>query len=888
MEDKRDEPQEDKALDLAEIKKRKKELLKKAKEKKNWLIYGAMLIIAWFGYHIRTLNIPLLQGKWLPDVDSYAFLRYAEYIVEHGKMMAFDALRYYPFGYNPQYEFGLLSYVIAYLYKILHFFNPSATVVDAAIQYPVLAFVGIAIFFFLFIKQVFNFKVAIVSTAFLTVLPAFLYRTMAGVSDKEPLGVLLLFMMLYFFILAMKEDSLKKYCIYAGISGILTGFMGGVWGGVQFMLLTFGAYAIIATLFQLFRKKDFFIYAIWTFISMIFLYIIYPTRYNLNIFLTSFTTQILLLGLMVSAIFFILSLPKFKEIKEKIENKMPLGLFSLIVTAILGAVLIVLISGPEAVTGVLKNLYVQLTKPFGTTRWQLTVAENHQPFFTDIVSQFGWKFILLFFGGAITLFYMSIKKQLDKKSRTLLTGLFSLFLIAFSMSRYSASSSVFNGETGISQLTYIGSLLAFFAVLIYGYLKLFSKNKDAFNKLKKIKTLPLFLLVWLIIMLVASRSAIRLLFIFAPITALFVGYFTIKAFKKAKTLKKESYKLISHLIIILLIGSLFIGFAKSSLSQASYVGPSYNIQWQNAMSWARDNTPKDAVFAHWWDYGYWVQWGAHRATLSDGGNAYNGINYFVGRHVLTGQSEIEALEFLKARNATHLLIIKEEIGKYPAFSSIGADENYDRYSWISTFRLQPDQIRETRNETLLFFAGGTPLDDDFIWQDQLFPAESSGIGAFIVPLTSTEVQNGNETQVVQNIGQPRAIIVYNGIQKDIPLKCVYFNGQELTFEGESLPGCLRIMPEFENNNQANPFGAALYLSPDVYKGLFAKLFLLNHESEYFKLAYSDENTGMPLALYQGRLVGPLKIWDITYPNNLTIPEEYYYNRIPNAKLDEVK
>jgi len=891
FEEKRDEFQEDsveeKAFDLNEIKKRKEELLKKAKEKKNWLIYGVMFIIAWFGYHIRTKNLPLLEGKWLPDVDSYAFLRYAEYIVEHGKLMALDTLRYHPFGFDPTYEFGLLSYTIAYLYKILHFFNPSATVVDAAIQYPPIAFFIAAIFFFLFVKKVFNFKIAIVATAFLTVVPPFLYRTMAGVSDKEALAIMFFFGAFYFFASAMKTEKIKEQTIYGILAGIFTGLTGAIWGGVAFMFLTFGTFAIIGTLFHFIKKKHFYVYCLWMFPTMIVLYISYPMRYNLNSFLTSFTTQIMLAGFLTVLIFFILSHPKFTEYKEKIETKMPLGLFSLIAIAVLGIIFIIFISGTEAITNIISNLYTQLTHPLGTNRWQLTVAENHQPYFTDWIGQLSWKYIWLCFGGAALLFYNTLKK-INKKTALNLTVLYSLFLITFSMSRYSPSSAIFNGETTLSQFTYIGSLILFLGVLVYGFIKSYYHKKELFKKVQKIATMPIFLLIWFTIMIVAARSAIRLLFVFAPITAIFVGYLAIAGFEKSKLLKKDAYKIIALIIIIFLIGTTFISFSKTTMAQASYVGPSFNLQWQNAMSWARENTPEDAVFAHWWDYGYWVQWGANRATISDGGNAFDGINHFVGRHVLTGQSEREALEFLKARNVSHLLIIKEEIGKYPAFSSIGADVNYDRYSWINTFVLQPDQTRETRNQTLYFYTGGTPLDDDLIYQDQLFPAGSSGIGAFMIPVEDIEVQNGNETTVMQSVGQPKAIVVYNGIQKEVPLKCIYINGQEITFPGESLEGCLRVMPTFSNNNQINPIGSALYLSPDVYKGLFAKLFLLNHESEYFKLAYSDENSGMPLGMYNGQLIGPLKIWEVSYPDDLVIPPEYYINQMPDIKLNEVK
>ena len=45
-------------------------------------------------------------------------------------------------------------------------------------------------------------------------------------------------------------------------------------------------------------------------------------------------------------------------------------------------------------------------------------------------------------------------------------------------------------------------------------------------------------------------------------------------------------------------------------------------------------------------------------------------------------------------------------------------------------------------------------------------------------------------------------------------------------------------------------------------GLFARLYLFNQKVPGFKEAYND---GTPLALYQGRLIGPIRIWEIEYP-----------------------
>jgi dolichyl-diphosphooligosaccharide--protein glycosyltransferase len=39
--------------------------------------------------------------------------------------------------------------------------------------------------------------------------------------------------------------------------------------------------------------------------------------------------------------------------------------------------------------------------------------------------------------------------------------------------------------------------------------------------------------------------------------------------------------------------------------------------WIDSMEWIKNNTPKDAVIGAWWDYGYWIQTIAERASLAD-------------------------------------------------------------------------------------------------------------------------------------------------------------------------------------------------------------------------------------------------------------------------------
>jgi len=59
-----------------------------------------------------------------------------------------------------------------------------------------------------------------------------------------------------------------------------------------------------------------------------------------------------------------------------------------------------------------------------------------------------------------------------------------------------------------------------------------------------------------------------------------------------------------------------VGIPISLLHSGSKFDISTN-DWPDAMQWVKENTPKDAVIASWWDYGYWISTLGERKTLAD-------------------------------------------------------------------------------------------------------------------------------------------------------------------------------------------------------------------------------------------------------------------------------
>ncbi len=846
-------------------------------------IWALLLNIIVFSFIIRIQNLDFLidvtTNKYIPaDPDAMAFLRYAQYINENGKIMSIDMLRYFPYGFNGLNEFSFLSNFIVYLYKFLSIFSSIFTLELVDIIYPPIAFAISLVFFFLLVKKLFNENIALLSTAFLAFIPSYLFRTLTGISDKEALATVFMFAALYFYVCSWKTEKLSKMILFGVLSGIMTATTNLIWGGGVFVFLLIGVFSLIEILLNRFSKKDFYGYLSWIVSSIGFLIIFFPERYSFGTILLSSTTAIAIFSVLFYFIDYLIFEKKVIGLKYFQEKIMPQKLFSFIFTALFGSLIVFILFGGNYFIAQIKQTIDVLVTPFATNRWVRTVAENSQVYITDWINNFGKYYLWIFIVGSIFLFYDMHKKL---KYSLKITIVYALLIIGFIFSRYS-SDSILNGKSFLSILIYMVSLIGIFLLFIIPYLHSHYKNKESSEEIKMIDKKYTFVLIFFFIMIIAGKSAARLIFIFSPITAILASYLFFRLVDLFKHLKLKIYEYGSYIVVGVICLLLLSNFAQTSLAQASSVGPTYNQQWQYMGKWMRDNTKENAVFAHWWDYGYLVQYN-NRATISDGGNAggYE-VNYFTGRNVLTGQTETEALQYLKTKNVTNLLIVSDEIGKYPAYSSIGSDANYDRYSWITNFILDPQQTQETRNETLYLYRGGFPLDEDFVYEGKVYPRQSAGIGAIILPLT--EVKDNNSVTGF-NVGQPSVVLIFANQQTRIPLSCVYFNNQKYEFKS-GLNGCFRVIPIFENG-KVNPIGAGLYLSPKVKNSLFAELYLYNKQSENFKLVYNDDSQ-IPLAIYNGRLIGPYRVWEVNYPNDLKVPEYLYKRELPDERVTEIK
>jgi len=903
-----------------DLEKRKAQAINFLKEKKDWIVYLLLAFLVWLGMFIRTRNIGKLKdittGDWIlgPDLDPFLFLRWAKDIVANGSLFALDAMRSVPLAeicsgvtcnpINTAGEMKLLSYMIAWFYQLISFFSKEVTVTYAAIWFPVIMFGLTTIAFFLFSRKIFYKEdkitrnvIALISTTFFILIPSLLPRTIAGIPEKESAAFFFIFMAFYLFLEAFTAKNFKKGLMFGVLAGISTALLGLTWGGSLFVFFTIPAAFLLAFIFGKIDKEKFFIYGTWMITSFVIL-MYFSARYTLKILISSTSTGAVI-GIFAIVGFSLLIMKTNKLDRLRRKTRLPKEIFSLILSTLILFMIVLIILGPGFILGKISSIQHDLITPI-TTRFGLTVAENKQPFYmNDWKNSFGPVvfdiplFFWLFFMGSVLLFNHLIRK-LKKGEKIILTFGYLIFLICLIFSKYS-SASIFNGTNGISIFVYFGGWI----ILLGAFVKIYHQRfKDGnYMIFREFDFSYLLYFVVLTLGIIGARSGIRLIMVLGAVSPIAVAFLIVKIsqryFKEKDDLMKFIVAIIAILIIVASIFTVWTYYQQDKYTAENFAPGVYQFQWQKAMSWVRENTSSDAVFAHWWDYGYWVQSIGERSTILDGGNAIVYWNHLMGRHVLTGTDEQEALNFLYSHNGTHLLIDSTEIGKYTAYSSIGADENYDRFSWISTFMMNDAQTRETKNETIYVYTGGTSTDEDIVWKDEekeiFLPGRKTGVGAIIL----TKELNGD-------IKQPEGVFVYNNQQYNIPLRYIYFEDKLYDF-GTGLDAGAFIFPRIDNSNgqlKINEIGTALYLSPRTVHSRLADLYLFNQNSKYFSLVHAESNFVVEnlrsqnieigeFVYYQG-FQGPINIWEISYPSGMEVNPAYLELDYPDKELSIAK
>jgi dolichyl-diphosphooligosaccharide--protein glycosyltransferase len=149
-------------------------------------------------------------------------------------------------------------------------------------------------------------------------------------------------------------------------------------------------------------------------------------------------------------------------------------------------------------------------------------------------------------------------------------------------------------------------------------------------------------------------SAFIRLEVFASISLIFLTSIglsiLIKEIFKINLSKKKNYSLkISSVIIIFILFTVplifptstnwinAIDFPPTILNGGTKSPPT--TDWLDTLEWIKMNTPENAVFASWWDYGYWIQTLGERASLADNSTVNDHIIKNIAKMLLSSPND---------------------------------------------------------------------------------------------------------------------------------------------------------------------------------------------------------------------------------------------------------
>ncbi|RLC33408.1 MAG: hypothetical protein DRZ76_04390, partial [Candidatus Nealsonbacteria bacterium] len=197
---------------------------------------------------------PLKYGAFINEFDPYSYYFCTSYIVkqvERKGILGLDDFffwhqnrTWYPFGvdmwkaYHPVHP-----YFGAFVYFLLKFIGLNVSLAEVAIYLPV-AIAAITVMIMYFVGKEFGGELTgFLSALFYATSPAVIPRTTLGWYDTEMLGMPMMILSFYFYVLSLRENiSIRRRLLLGFLSGIFAGLMAGSWSAAFFII---GLIAII-------------------------------------------------------------------------------------------------------------------------------------------------------------------------------------------------------------------------------------------------------------------------------------------------------------------------------------------------------------------------------------------------------------------------------------------------------------------------------------------------------------------------------------------------------------------------------------------------------------------------------------------------------------------
>jgi dolichyl-diphosphooligosaccharide---protein glycosyltransferase len=535
------------------------------------LLVIAVLILA-FTTAVIVRSYPVKYGYYLNEFDPYFDYRATKYIVDHGLNAYWkwhDTMSWYPEGRDiAKTSQSGLHIVAAFLYSA---FGRGTSLLDFTIALPVVMGSLTTIIVFALVRVMGGTSAGMLAALLFAVSPAIIQRGNLGWFKSEPLGLFFGLLAMYLFISAIRHKEIKYAIPKAVVGGLVLGLGNASWGGIQYFSIPISLFLIALPFF----RKDIKIPTYVAIAFTVFALISAGAFPRPGISFVKGLPGIALIGgtIFLTGAYFLI---RISQPGKQVRNTLFL-LAAFIAVAI--GILVAGIYQPAYFR------YLNAINPFLSSQNPLTesVAEHFTPTLVDYFSNYS---ILLMFAGLGA--WMAFMRRDDVSIFALIIGL-----------------------TGVYVSATFARLLVFasIGIIVLAALGIYEVTRSALESRESTSTF-------------GATSSLT------------------KSRKKAKRKYEQTNDAlhpnkariirIAYVVVIVFILSVPMIYPPNSNWMVSADippsiangGTGYKVQtndWINALDWISKNTPKNAVIASWWDYGYWITTLGNRTTLADNG-----------------------------------------------------------------------------------------------------------------------------------------------------------------------------------------------------------------------------------------------------------------------------
>ncbi|MCV0431785.1 STT3 domain-containing protein [Nitrosopumilus sp.] len=591
-------------------------------------------------------------GWELNEFDPFFNYRATNYILDNGIAAYYDwhdDLSWYPDGRDVSKTSQATLHITTAIFYWI--FGGSTNLYDFTILFPVIFGSLSSIVLFAVVRVIGGTTAGLFSALFFSISLPILIRGPIGWFKSEPLGLFFSLFAIYFLLSGIHSKN-KVAMVKLIAAGLFTILGLSAWGGNQFFLIPIGL--LFMALPFLRKDHNFLLWSIPLFTLSVIIFSFGFERLSFNL---AFVKGLGGLSLIIPTFFIIICIfIQKKSNKNKIRNCF-IFLFSIII-----------ISSSLLIFNVDSNFlplpshrYLNAINPFLTTTDPLvdSVSEHAT---TTLDQSFLFHSVLMIFSGLGI--WLIIKKTQTKDSTLIKNDMLVFSLIIGIIGVYVSSAFV--------RLEIFASI----SIIILASLGLTMLTKEFFkNNLKSNNSKKRFL----------TLSYVAGIFILLIIPLVYpTGSNAISLTKNPATILNGG----------------------TGFSIATY-------DWIDSLKWIKNNTSEDAVFASWWDYGYWISTMGERATLAD--------NATLDTQVITNIAKIylstpdDAWNSLNKMQADYVVVFvageKLNIDSPQSFYRLGGGGDESKKQWFmriggfdETKFVHPDGISGTDkfwNDTLL-------------------------------------------------------------------------------------------------------------------------------------------------------------------------------------------